>query len=129
MTAVTTTPATVRTAPNYWLASLYGGLFAVPIFAQSILHYTSEDVGWMLAPGAFASAITMLVVGRVARRYDPRVVFVAGSLVLGSSLYLLGGLTPMTGRDDLMLPLYIRAIGTRCLPPGVGPGLQTRPTA
>jgi hypothetical protein len=32
MTAVTTTSVTVRTAPNYWLASLYGGLFAA-IFA------------------------------------------------------------------------------------------------
>ena len=30
--------------------ALYGALFAVPIFAQSVLHYTSQQTGMLLLP-------------------------------------------------------------------------------
>ncbi|HEY9806042.1 MAG TPA: DHA2 family efflux MFS transporter permease subunit, partial [Candidatus Obscuribacterales bacterium] len=36
---------------------LYGALFAVPIFAQSVLHFTATQTGLLLAPGALASAV------------------------------------------------------------------------
>ena len=38
---------------------LYGTLFAVPIFAQSVLDFTSQQTGLLLLPGAIASAVTM----------------------------------------------------------------------
>ena len=36
---------------------LYGTIFAVPIFAQSILDFTSQQTGLLLLPGAIASAV------------------------------------------------------------------------
>jgi len=92
--------------------ALYGALFAVPIFATSILHFTAQQTGLLLMPGAIASALTMQVASRLVQRFDPRRVLVAGGLILVISLAWLGQLSPVTGDDDLFWPLLVRAIGT-----------------
>ncbi|MET0389665.1 MAG: DHA2 family efflux MFS transporter permease subunit [Polyangiales bacterium] len=92
--------------------ALFGAMFAVPIFAQSIMHYTSEQIGLLLMPGAIASAVTMVFASRLVRRYDPRAVLVAGGLVLVASLMWLGRLTINTGGPQLFWPMLVRAVGT-----------------
>lgn len=92
--------------------ALYGALFAVPIFATSILHFTAQQTGLLLMPGALASAFTMQIASRLVRRFDPRRVLVAGGLILVVSLAWLGQLSPFTGSGDLFWPLLVRAIGT-----------------
>ncbi|HMV69158.1 MAG TPA: DHA2 family efflux MFS transporter permease subunit [Myxococcota bacterium] len=94
-------------------ASLYGALFCVPIFAQTQLRFTSEQTGWLLLPGALASAVAIQVAGRAARRSDPRLVLVGGASVLIVSLVWIAGLmSPQTSEDDLYWPLIVRSIGT-----------------
>jgi DHA2 family multidrug resistance protein len=92
--------------------ALYGALFAVPIFAQSVMHYTPQQTGMLLLPGALVSAFAMPVVGKIVSKFDPRLVLATGGLVLVSALYSFNGLTPMTGEDNLFWPLIIRAAGT-----------------
>ena len=48
--------------------ALYGTLFAVPIFAQTLMHYTSQETGMLLLPSAIASAVTMIGAGQIIRR-------------------------------------------------------------
>ena len=91
---------------------LYGALFSIPIFAQSILHYTSQQTGWLLLPGAIASAFGMIFASMLIKHFDPRVLIIAGALVIVSALFMLARLTPMTGADDLYWPLIIRSFGT-----------------
>jgi MFS transporter, DHA2 family, multidrug resistance protein len=92
--------------------ALYGALFAVPIFTQSILHFTAQQVGLLMMPGALLSAVTMQLASRLVQIYDPRRVLVVGGLVLVSSLAWLGQLSPNTGAGDLFWPLMVRAFGT-----------------
>ncbi|HET6333657.1 MAG TPA: DHA2 family efflux MFS transporter permease subunit [Polyangiales bacterium] len=92
--------------------ALYGALFAVPIFAQTILGYTSEQTGLLLLPGAITSAVTMIFAARLVRMFDPRYVLVVGGLTLALSLSQLGHLTVSTGESQLFWPMIIRAIGT-----------------
>lgn len=93
--------------------ALYGTLFSVPIFAQSIMGYDAMQTGMLLLPGALVSAFTMPFVGRVARRVsDPRIVLAAGACVLICGLMLLTNLSPQTGGEDLFWPLVVRAFGT-----------------
>ena len=92
--------------------ALYGAMFAVPIFAQSILHFTSEQTGLLLLPGAIASAVTMVIASRVVRRFDPRRVLACGGLTLVGSMLWLGQLTVSTGQSQLLWPLLLRAVGT-----------------
>ncbi|UQA57204.1 DHA2 family efflux MFS transporter permease subunit [Polyangium aurulentum] len=92
--------------------ALYGGLFAVPIFAQSVLRYTSQETGLMMLPGALLTAVLMPFAGKLSRRMDPRLMLVLGALMLAGSLVMLVPMNPMTSGDDLFWPLIIRSVGT-----------------
>ena len=94
---------------------LYGAMFAVPIFAQSVMHYTSQQTGMLMLPGALASAAAMPVMAILVKRFDARLVVAAGSLVVIGSLLWLSQLTPQTGADDLYWPLIVRGFGTVCM--------------
>jgi MFS transporter, DHA2 family, multidrug resistance protein len=92
--------------------ALYGALFAIPIFAQSTLSYTSQQTGLLLLPSALMSAVMMIVASRLVKRFDPRYVLVAGGLTLVTSLAMLGRLSTSTGEAQLFWPMMIRAVGT-----------------
>lgn len=92
--------------------ALYGALFAVPIFAQSVMHYTPQQTGLLLLPGALTSALCMPVVGKLVGRFDPRVVLTGGGLLLVSALFSFNTLTPQTGDENLFWPLIVRAAAT-----------------
>ena len=47
---------------------LYGIMFAVPVFVQDFLHYTALQSGFILVPGAIASAVAMVAYGKIANR-------------------------------------------------------------
>jgi DHA2 family multidrug resistance protein len=107
--------------PSLWAGSLfsivlgialYGTLFSLPIFAQTVLQYTSQQTGVLLLPGALAAAFSMPFVARLNRNVDPRVLLVGGSLILSGAVVWLSHITINTGADDLFWPLVIRAIGT-----------------
>lgn len=92
--------------------ALYGALFAVPIFAQSVMHYTPQQTGMLLLPGALTSAFAMPFVGKLVGKFDPRMVLASGGLVLVCALYSLNSLSPQTGGAELFWPLVVRAAGT-----------------
>jgi DHA2 family multidrug resistance protein len=93
--------------------ALYGALFAIPIFASTIMGYTAQQVGMLLLPGALASAFMMPVAAKLlSSKIDPRVLLVAGGLILTSAVVQLAHLTPTTGAGDLFWPLIVRAVGT-----------------
>jgi MFS transporter, DHA2 family, multidrug resistance protein len=92
--------------------ALYGALFAVPIFAQSLMHYTAQQTGMLLLPGAMASAIAFPLAARLLGKSDPRILIAVGAVVLASAVIALGRLSPQTGAGDLFWPLIVRAFGT-----------------
>jgi DHA2 family multidrug resistance protein len=92
--------------------ALYGALFSIPIFAQTILHYTASETGWLLAPGALASAFMMPIASKLVRTFDPRFILVLGALVLMLALRMLADLSTQTSSADLFAPLIVRAFGT-----------------
>ena len=92
--------------------ALYGTLFAVPIFAQSILHYTSQQTGMLLLPSAIASALCMPIAAKLLGKFDPRALLVVGACIMLLALSRLTKLSPLTGEGDLMVPLIIRSFGT-----------------
>lgn len=91
---------------------LYGALFAVPIFAQSVLHFTATQTGLLLAPGALASAIVMVMLGKLSGKIDARLLIASGAIGTALVMFQLSSLTPQTGTDDLFLPLVWRGAVT-----------------
>jgi len=95
--------------------SLYGALFAIPIFASLIMRQTSQQIGMMLLPGAFASAVAMPIAGKLLGKMDARALLVGGALLLVTAILSLARLSPQTGDVDLFWPLIIRSFGTVCM--------------
>lgn len=93
--------------------SLYGALFSVPIFAQSVLGFTSQQTGMLLLPGALMSAVAMPFASRLAQKLDPRLLLVTGGGVLVIALvWLSSSMSPTAGADTLFYPLLVRSFGT-----------------
>lgn len=92
---------------------LYGVIFAIPIFVQSNLHFTALQSGVLQMPSALASAVTMIIVGRVlVGRFDARVLVAIGALTMTVSATLLSHINTNTGTGTLFWPLIVRGIGT-----------------
>jgi DHA2 family multidrug resistance protein len=91
---------------------IYGTIFAVPIFTQSILNFTATKTGLLLVPGAVASMVGMIAVGKLAKKMDPRLLIGVGSLVTAWSMYTLTDINPSTGSEQLFWPLIGRGFGS-----------------
>ena len=91
--------------------SLYGGVFVLPIFLQSLHGFTAWQTGKVILPGALASAFTMAIVGRNARRLDARYTIVAGSGLFMASMWQMSRITLDSGTGDLFWPLVLRGVG------------------
>ena len=91
---------------------LYGTVFVVPVFAQTVLHYTASQTGMLILPGALASGFTMALLGRVVNRFDPRLLIGGGALAMVATLVSLARIGPDTGADALWWPLIGRGVFT-----------------
>jgi len=91
--------------------SLYGGVFVLPIFLQSLHGFTAWQTGKVILPGAIASAFTMAVVGRNTNRLDARYTIVAGASLFMLSMWQLSRITLESGTGELFWPLVLRGVG------------------
>ena len=91
---------------------LYGTVFVVPVFAQTVLRYTATQTGMLILPGALASGVTMALLGRVVSRFDPRLLIGSAALGMVATMFSLAAIGPDTGEDALWWPLIFRGITT-----------------
>jgi DHA2 family multidrug resistance protein len=91
---------------------LYGTVFVVPIFAQTVLGYTATKTGLLLLPGAMASAATMALLGKVVGRWDPRPLIALGAGAMVLTMLQLSAIGPDTGEDAIFWPLIFRGVTT-----------------
>lgn len=91
--------------------ALYGSVFVLPVFLQSLHGWTANQTGMVILPGALASAFTMAFVGRNAARLDARVTVPIGASLFLYSMWRLSLLTFDAGAHDLFWPLIARGVG------------------
>jgi MFS transporter, DHA2 family, multidrug resistance protein len=87
---------------------LFGTALILPLFFQTILGFTAFDTGLVLMPGAFATAASMMVIGRLLNRVDGRWSIMLGTLLFAWSTWLLGGLTVQAGYWDIFWPRIVQ---------------------
>jgi MFS transporter, DHA2 family, multidrug resistance protein len=90
---------------------LYAMSFTLPVFLQGNLHMTAEQTGIVLLPGAVATALSMLVVGRLTNRVDPRLLITGGALIFATAAWKLSLITGESGSGDFFWPLILRGVG------------------
>lgn len=90
---------------------LFGGLFLLPIFLESLVGYTTTQTGLWMMPGAIAVGLMMPVAGRLADRYPTNRLVVTGSLLAGISLIYYGGLDLRSSAAFIVVPQLFRGAG------------------
>jgi len=60
---------------------MFGGLVMQPILLESLLQYPIVTTGLLMAPRGIATAVAMIVVGRLVNRVDPRYLVGSGMVV------------------------------------------------
>jgi DHA2 family multidrug resistance protein len=90
---------------------LYAMSFTLPVFLQGDLRMTAEQTGIVLLPGALATAVSMLIVGRLTARVDPRILITTGALLFATAAWKLSLITSESGSTDFFWPLILRGIG------------------
>jgi DHA2 family multidrug resistance protein len=78
---------------------------------QSLQGFTAEQTGFVILPGALASAFTMAVMGRTAGKFDGRLSIAAGVGLFAVSMWLHGHFTTDSGMHDFFWPLIFRGVG------------------
>ena len=98
---------------------IYGGTYLFPLFAQTVLGFTSMQTGLALLPGGIATGISILVCGALLNRpspmFDIRWIIVSGTLVTMVSMWQLGHLSTDSGSSDTTIALLLRGLGTGLL--------------
>jgi DHA2 family multidrug resistance protein len=87
---------------------LYGGTFVLPVFMQSLLHYSAAQTGWMLFPGGIATALVIPWIGKLVYKTKPRNLVAIGTVGFIISMLLLKRLNMDSGQMNIFWPLVLR---------------------
>ena len=90
---------------------LYATVFVLPVYLQSLQGFTAEQTGFVILPGALASAFTMAVMGRLTGKFDARLSIMAGVFIFALSMWKHGHFTMQSGMADFFWPLIFRGVG------------------
>lgn len=94
---------------------IYGSVFILPLFVQSILGFSPTQTGLLFLPGGVATIIGTVLCGRLLNGLTPLVkppiLVIIGMGVFGLSQYSLGHLTPQSGTSDVQIGLILRGAG------------------
>ncbi len=80
---------------------LFANLALLPPLMQDLLDYPVVTTGLILAPRGIGTMISMIVVGRLLTKMDPRLPVLAGLLLTALSLYQMTGFS--LGMDEWMV--------------------------
>jgi DHA2 family multidrug resistance protein len=90
---------------------LYATIFVLPVYLQSLQGFTAEQTGFVILPGALASAFTMAIMGRMQGKFDARLSILAGVAIFALSMWKHGHFTTESGMSDFFWPLIFRGVG------------------
>ena len=103
----------VNTLINNFLVfmAMIGGIFLLPLFAQTFLGFTATDSGYLFIPMAFCMVVASPLGGMLVGKIQPRYVIATSTLVAAIGIYLFTGLDPRSTALDIIIPLCIMAFG------------------
>src|SRR5207253_10064817 len=90
---------------------LYATVFVLPVYLQNVRHFTAEQTGFVILPGALASAFTMATMGRTTGKFDGRLSILAGVAIFALSMWKHAHFTTDSGMSDFFWPLIFRGVG------------------
>lgn len=94
---------------NFFIGNLTFAFFALlPTYLESLGGYSVLETGFLLAPRGIATMLTMLVVGRIVMKADPRAMMLTGALVTEISLWIIIAWTPDVSTKDFVMTTFFQ---------------------
>ncbi|MFL9458305.1 DHA2 family efflux MFS transporter permease subunit [Tolypothrix bouteillei VB521301_2] len=90
---------------------IFGALYVMPVYLDSIQHYTSYQVGLTLMWVGFGSMLIMPFLPIIQSKVDSRVVVAVGCAIFAVSNFMNSDLSTQSGTPQLILPEFIQGIG------------------
>jgi len=90
---------------------MMGGVFLIPIFAQTFLGYSATQSGYLFIPMAVAMLLASPVGGALTGRVKAKYVIFASTIVASIGIFLFSFLDPKSTAIDIIFPLLIMAFG------------------
>ena len=91
--------------------SLYASVFILPVYLQNLQGFTAEQTGFVLLPGALATAFTFAVTGRLQGKFDERLSIVAGVGLFALAMWQHSRFTTASGMPDFVWPRILAGVG------------------
>lgn len=98
---------------------LYASTYLIPVFMLTALGYSATEAGAALLPAGVVLAVCIPIAGRLADRYAPQKVTVAGLLVLGASFVLLAAYGGGISHGKLIAFIIVGRIGLGMILPSL----------
>jgi DHA2 family multidrug resistance protein len=86
---------------------LYGSTALLPLFLQTLLGYPAVESGLAVSPRGVGSIISMMVVGRLIGKVDPRYLITFGFTVLAFSTWMFTGINLYIAQSNIVYPMII----------------------
>ncbi|MDQ0324469.1 DHA2 family multidrug resistance protein [Rhodopseudomonas julia] len=90
---------------------LLAALALLPPMLQNIMGYPVVTTGLVLAPRGVGTMISMIVVGRLVQRVDPRILIFCGLCLTAYSLHQMSSFTPLMDNHLLISSGIIQGLG------------------
>lgn len=90
---------------------LFGGMFLLPVFLQTLMGYDAIKAGLLMFPQGLMAGLMMVSSGLLFSRFDPRVPMVAGLGLVGASLIFQSHITLDSSTWDVVWPTMLRGMG------------------
>jgi DHA2 family multidrug resistance protein len=91
--------------------ALFGGIFLIPIYLQSLMGLTAVHAGLLMLPSSIATAIFMPISGKLFDKYGAKGMIVCGMTILAFTTYLLSRINLNTDLNYIMWILVFRGVG------------------
>ena len=106
-------PAFVNALLNNFVVfmGMMGGVFLLPVFAQTFLGYSATESGFLFMPMAGAMMLASPLGGMLTGKIQTRYVIFASTLVASLGIFLFSFLDPKSSAIDIIIPLVIMAFG------------------
>ena len=88
-----------------------GSTYIIPLYCAQIQGYNAEQIGYVVMWSGLPQLLLFPAMPFLMRRFDPRLLVTAGTLLFAYSCYLNVNLTHDVGMDQLILPQLLRAAG------------------
>jgi MFS transporter, DHA2 family, multidrug resistance protein len=91
--------------------TLFSGLALLPPLLQNLMGYPVIQTGLVMAPRGVGTMVSMILVGRLVERFDPRALVCFGIAVTAWSLWLMSGFDVQMDSRPVILSGVIQGFG------------------